>query len=73
MILSPLNLTNVFFAVTPVESGMVSEKEFVQAEVRSDFKDAVLWSPYSVTDENGYAEVSLNFPDNGRCRKQDCN
>lgn len=51
-------------AVTTVQSGMVSEKEFVQAEVRSDFKDAVLWSPYSVTDENGYAEVSLNFPDN---------
>lgn len=51
-------------AVTTVESGLNSEKEFVQADVRSDFKDAVLWSPYSVTDDNGYAEVSLNFPDN---------
>lgn len=49
---------------TIVESGKISEKDFAEAEVRSEFKDAILWSPYSVTDENGFAEVSVNFPDN---------
>lgn len=37
---------------------------FVEAETRSDFRDAILWSPTVTTDENGYATVSVKFPDN---------
>jgi len=38
--------------------------EFVEAETRSDFRDAILWSPYVTTDESGYASVTVKFPDN---------
>ncbi len=38
--------------------------QFVEAETRSDFRDAILWSPAVTTDENGYATVSVKFPDN---------
>ena len=41
-----------------------SGKSLVQPDVRSDFRDAILWSPYSVTDNEGYASVTVNYPDN---------
>ncbi|MDQ3194422.1 MAG: MG2 domain-containing protein, partial [Bacteroidota bacterium] len=55
------------------ESGLRGLKEkkmdkdgetFVNADMRSDFRDAVLWSPYSTTDAQGYAVVSVEYPDN---------
>lgn len=44
----------------PDESG----NTYVQPEVRSDFKDAVLWSPFTMTDAKGYAVVTVKYPDN---------
>ncbi len=38
--------------------------QFVEAEVRSDFRDAIYWNPSVITDENGYATVTVKFPDN---------
>ncbi len=38
--------------------------EDVSPELRSDFKDAVSWTPYTKTDENGYATVFVTYPDN---------
>ncbi|RPI18942.1 MAG: hypothetical protein EHM58_03540 [Ignavibacteriae bacterium] len=38
--------------------------DFIDAELRSDFKDAILWSPSVTTDENGYAVVNIKYPDN---------
>lgn len=43
----------------PEESNLYAE-----AEVRSDFRDAVNWTPYSVTDPDGYAEIQVLYPDN---------
>lgn len=37
---------------------------YKEAEVRSDFRDAIFWSPYSMTDADGYAVVSVKYPDN---------
>jgi uncharacterized protein YfaS (alpha-2-macroglobulin family) len=37
---------------------------FVEAETRSDFKDAMYWSPAVTTDASGYATVSVKYPDN---------
>ncbi len=37
---------------------------FVDAEVRSDFRDAIYWQPSVVTDENGFATIKVKFPDN---------
>lgn len=39
-------------------------KEYVEAETRSDFRDAVMWSPTVTTDANGYATVNVKYPDN---------
>ncbi len=36
----------------------------VSPDVRSDFRDAIFWSPYQRTDENGYATVYVEYPDN---------
>lgn len=38
--------------------------DFKEAEVRSDFRDAIYWSPYTTTDADGYATVDINYPDN---------
>lgn len=38
--------------------------ELVSADVRSDFRDAIFWSPYTITDADGYAHVSVTYPDN---------
>lgn len=38
--------------------------EMVAPELRSDFKDAIYWTPYAKTDENGYASVIVVYPDN---------
>lgn len=41
-----------------------NQKEFMEAETRSDFRDAILWSPTVTTDADGYATVNVKFPDN---------
>lgn len=46
------------------EFGILVEETYVEAETRSDFKDAVFWSSSVVTDENGEAQVKIKFPDN---------
>jgi alpha-2-macroglobulin len=42
----------------------ILDGEFVDAELRSDFKDAIYWSPSVMTDASGYATVNVKFPDN---------
>ncbi len=39
-------------------------KEFVAADLRSDFRDAICWTPSVMTDESGMAVVKVKFPDN---------
>jgi uncharacterized protein YfaS (alpha-2-macroglobulin family) len=46
------------------KDGKELEGGFVEAELRSDFKDAIYWSPSVMTDANGYATVNVKFPDN---------
>jgi len=36
----------------------------VTPEIRSDFKDAIFWTPYAKTDADGYATVLVVYPDN---------
>lgn len=38
--------------------------DFKEADVRSDFRDAIYWSPYTKTDADGYAYVNIKYPDN---------
>ncbi|MEZ4689886.1 MAG: alpha-2-macroglobulin family protein [Ignavibacteria bacterium] len=46
-------------------SPVVSEvSQLVTPDVRSDFRDAIFWSPYTVTDGEGYAIVDVKYPDN---------
>ncbi len=40
------------------------EEKMVEPELRSDFRDAILWTPFVRTDENGYATVMIKYPDN---------
>lgn len=40
------------------------ESSLVTPDVRSDFRDAILWSPYTTTDASGYAYLTVDFPDN---------
>jgi len=40
------------------------ESNLVDPELRSDFRDAILWTPFVRTDENGYATVMIKYPDN---------
>lgn len=44
--------------------GGFGKDELVAPELRSDFRDAIFWSPYSVTDADGYAIVNVTYPDN---------
>lgn len=37
---------------------------YVDADLRSDFRDAIYWEPSVMTDANGYATVKMKFPDN---------
>lgn len=37
---------------------------FVKAEVRTDFRDAILWLPSVITDENGEAKIDIKYPEN---------
>ncbi len=39
-------------------------ENFVEADLRSDFRDAIMWSPYVETDASGMAVVKVDFPDN---------
>lgn len=39
-------------------------ENLVEPEVRTDFKDAILWLPYVKTDNDGYAYVNVKYPDN---------
>lgn len=51
-----------------IKGGRTNQKvvviDEVEPEVRSDFKDAILWMPYVTTDENGFATVEVKYPDN---------
>ncbi|RPI17369.1 MAG: hypothetical protein EHM58_09445 [Ignavibacteriae bacterium] len=38
--------------------------KLVDAQIRSDFKDAILWLPSVTTDENGIAKIKIKLPDN---------
>lgn len=38
--------------------------DYKEAEVRSEFMDAIFWSPYTKTDGDGYALVNVKYPDN---------
>ncbi|HEY3250451.1 MAG TPA: MG2 domain-containing protein [Ignavibacteria bacterium] len=38
--------------------------DFVEPDLRSDFRDAIYWAPTVTTDGNGYATVKVKFPDN---------
>jgi len=38
--------------------------KLVEPEVRTDFRDAILWMPYVKTDNDGYAYVNVKYPDN---------
>jgi len=42
----------------------LDDGDLVSPDVRSDFRDAIFWSPYSETDTDGYANVNFLFPDN---------
>lgn len=46
------------------KDGKGYEENMVEAELRSDFRDAIFWSPYVETDGNGMAEVKIKYPDN---------
>ncbi len=37
---------------------------FITPSVRKDFRDAIHWAPYVTTDENGFADVLIKYPDN---------
>jgi len=45
-------------------NGRKNRDEFVDAELRSDFRDAIYWAPSVITDDNGYATVQFKYPDN---------
>lgn len=45
-------------------SSLLSKDDFKEADVRSDFRDAIYWSPYTTTDADGYAIADVNYPDN---------
>lgn len=38
--------------------------DYVEAQTRSDFRDAIYWNPSVITDANGYATVQMKYPDN---------
>lgn len=40
------------------------DKSLAPVDVRSDFRDAIYWSPYQMTDADGYATVYIDYPDN---------
>jgi uncharacterized protein YfaS (alpha-2-macroglobulin family) len=46
------------------ETEILGIDDIVQPELRSEFVDAMQWTPYVNTDENGYAFVNVKFPDN---------
>jgi len=46
------------------EEGDDKKGDYVEADVRSDFRDAIYWSPYTMTDGDGYATVEVKYPDN---------
>jgi uncharacterized protein YfaS (alpha-2-macroglobulin family) len=45
------------------ETAIITEP-FVEATTRTDFRDAMYWTPSVKTDENGIAKVDIKFPDN---------
>jgi uncharacterized protein YfaS (alpha-2-macroglobulin family) len=59
---------NVTMRMNEEEKSKANKKDkdenLVTPEVRSDFKDAILWMPFVTTDENGYATVDVKYPDN---------
>ncbi len=53
----------VFMAEAPI-GGLGTEEKFITAQVRSDFRDAILWEPTVVTNAAGIARVKIKYPDN---------
>lgn len=51
-------------SVAPTNMPDKDVSNFKEAEIRSDFRDAIYWSPYSMTDADGYATVDIQYPDN---------
>ncbi|RPI18944.1 MAG: hypothetical protein EHM58_03550 [Ignavibacteriae bacterium] len=48
-------------------SGIINvtkKEQYVEPELRTDFRDAMYWNPAVYTNENGIAEVKVKFPDN---------
>ncbi len=45
------------------KSGLGSPGELVAPQVRSDFRSTVFWQPDIVTDQNGKAKITVQFPD----------
>ena len=56
--------TGVVYKKSKNGKGDSDIETFVAAELRSDFKDAIYWSPSVETDASGYATVKVKFPDN---------
>lgn len=52
---------NVLNGVVNIKS---KKDEYKSAEVRSDFRDAILWSSSQMTDDEGYTTVEVQYPDN---------
>lgn len=52
------------FAMSKVKKDSDLNMEFVQAELRSNFVDALIWEPNIITDRNGKATVKFKIPDN---------
>ncbi len=42
----------------------MSETQYIQPQLRSNFVDALIWKPDVVTNENGIADVNFKMPDN---------
>lgn len=49
--------------ITYAENGLQTSK-YLKPEIRSEFKDAILWEPNIITDEDGIAQFEVNYPDN---------
>ncbi len=46
------------------KSGISDKGDYVQADIRTNFVDALIWKAHIVTDENGKAKVEFKIPDN---------
>lgn len=51
-------------AIRAIAYGDVKGEMFMQPNIRRNFKDMMFWMPSIRTDDDGRAQVSVNFPDN---------